>query len=126
MWHDNGKPIEALRYMAAALYRFPGEAFDRYALDERAKRFESVPVPALLAMELAYSGSKSQMLKLFKHSFKEGDGKGKGGKASFAKVITEMAGGKFGSYNETATANIYTLLEQFNENLKPKPKHRRR
>lgn len=124
MWHDNGKPREALQYMAAVLYRFPGERFDRFALDERAKRFAAVPLPALLAMELAYSGSKAQMVKLFKHAFKESDGKG--GKASFAKVITEMAGGKFGSYDTTATANIYTLLEQFNENLKPKPKTRRR
>ena len=37
----------------------------------------------------------------------------------FGKILLQMAGGKFGSHNETKLTPLHTFLEQLNEDLTP-------
>jgi len=113
------KHRNALQYLAAVLYPGKGETFDRFELDARAKRFAKTPLKTLLAIEAAYFGSKNAIVKRFKHAFKPSGKKVSGPKQGFGKVILEMAGGKFGAHNITLKTNIYTFLEEFNDNLNP-------
>lgn len=113
------KHRNALQYLAAVLYPHTGESFNRFALDVRAKRFAKTPLKTLLAVEAAYFGSKNAIVKRFKYAFKPSGKKASGTKHGFGKVILEMAGGKFGAHGTTLKTNIYTFLEEFNDNLNP-------
>lgn len=116
---DKEKHRNPLQYMAAALYRRKGYIFETTDLPELAKRFDKVPLSKLLAMELAYNGSKSAVVKRFPVAFPKNAGKPAGGKQyGFGKVILNMSGPTFGNYKETGQTNIYTFLEEFEENIK--------
>lgn len=113
--------IQCLIYLAATLYsktKKPRQPFDKLDLPQKAKKFESLGLPVLLAIELAYSGSKNNIVKRFPQAFPNADTKQKSKKYGFSKVILQMAGGKFGNHEQTKSTNIYTFLEEFNQNLK--------
>jgi hypothetical protein len=110
-----------LIYLAAVLYsktKQPREVFDKNNLPDKIKHFQKVPLPILLCVELAYFGCKNNLVKRFPKAFPKGTKKVSSSKYGFGKVILEMAGGKFGNHEQTKTTNIYTFLEEFEQNLK--------
>lgn len=118
-WRET-KDVEFLYYLMATLYsetKQPREKFDKNNLPEKVKHFKKIPIEVMLSAEIAYFGCKNHIVKKFPEAF-PAKGKKSKKKYGFGKVILEMAGGKFGNHNETKTTNIYTFLEEFNENLK--------
>lgn len=115
------KDLDCLIHLAAVLYsktKQPRESFDKNNLPEKIKHFKKVSLPVLLCVELAYFGCKNNLVKRFPKAFPERVKKTSNSKYGFGKVILQMAGGKFGNHEQTKTTNIYTFLEEFNENLK--------
>jgi len=118
LW-DKERHRNPLQYMAATIYKRSGPVFDNTALPHLAKQFDNVPLHKLLAMELAYNGSKNALVKRYPVAFPKSNGPATGGKQyGFGKAVLTMAGGKFGSHKETGQTNIYTFLEEFEENIK--------
>jgi hypothetical protein len=118
----NTKNIEFLVYLAATLYSKelnPRDKFDKNNLPQKIKYFSRIPVEKLIAVELAYFGSKNLIVKRYPKAFPQ-NVKKSNSKYGFGKVILQMAGGKFGNHEQTKTTNVYTFLEEFNENLKSK------
>lgn len=115
------KNPEYLHYLAAALYsekKQPREAFDKNNLPDKAKLFSKVPLSMLLSIELSYAGCKNHLAEKFTKAFPKSLRKNKiRKKYGFAKVVLQMAGGKFGNHEQTKATNIYTFLEEFEENL---------
>jgi len=121
LWHKE-RHRKALEYLAAVLYSTAPNVrppFERNELEVKAALFRTVPMEKLLAMELAYAGCKNYIVarfpKAFPRSAKATPQKGK--KYGFGKVVLTMAGGKFGDHEKTRRTNIYTFLEEFEENL---------
>lgn len=111
---------ECLVYLVAVLYsknKQPREVFDKNNLPEKIKHFKNVPLPILYCVELAYFGCKTNLVKRFPKAFPKGIKKVSRTKYGFAKVVLQMAGGKFGNHEQTKATNIYTFLEEFTENL---------
>ena len=118
----NTKNIEFLVYLAATLYSKelnPRDKFDKNNLPQKIKYFSKVPIEKLIAVELAYFGSKNSIVKRFPKAFPQ-NVKKSNSRYGFGKVILQMAGGKFGNHEQTKNTNVYTFLEEFNENLKSK------
>lgn len=125
-WY-NTKKLVYLQYMAAVLYAEVDEKgkripFDKELLEAKAKRFKKVKRSHLLAISLAYIGCRSHLAPQFPHVFPKKKGEQpkqtKLQSSGFGKVSLHLAGGKFGSYNETKATNIYTFLAEYNELLK--------
>ncbi|HSD07897.1 hypothetical protein [Flavobacterium sp.] len=120
-WRET-KNIEYLQYMLAVLYT-PKQRplFDKNELHDKALLFKNVPPKTLLTVELAYFGCKNNLVKRFPKAFpkaKKGDAKPKK-KYGFAKVILGMAKGDLSKLELIKKVNIYTFLEQFEEDLTP-------
>lgn len=113
-----------LIYLAATLYSIskqPRELFDKNNLPDKIKHFQKVPIHTLICVELAYFGCKNHLVKRFPKAFPatiSSSATKQSKKYGFGKVILQMAGGKFGNHEETKKTNVYTFLEEFNENLK--------
>jgi len=110
-----------LIYLAAVLYsktKQPREVFDKNNLPDKIKYFQKVTAADLLRVDLAYFGSKNNLVKRFPKAFPKSTKKVTGSKYGFGKVILQMAGGKFGNHEQTKLTNIYTFLEEFEQNLK--------
>lgn len=119
-WRET-KQKDFLIYLAAVLYsktKQPREFFDKNSLHDKSKHFKKVPLPVLLAVELAYFGSKNNLVKRFPQAFPTNGPQPKTKNYGFSKVILQMSGGKFGNHEETKATNIYTFLEEFEQNLK--------
>lgn len=120
-WRET-KNKESLVYLAAVLYsktKQPRELFDKNNLPEKIKHFSKLPLDVLLCIELAYFGSKNNLVKRFPQAFPVHTKKTKNNrKHGFGKVILHMAGGKFGNHEQTKATNVFTFLEEFNDNLK--------
>lgn len=124
-WRET-KNIEYLQYMAAVLYAESKnrKTFDKNELHELAKPFSKLSVKKLLAIELAYFGCKNNLVKRFPKAFpkqKPGEAKPKK-KYGFSKVILTMAKGDLSKVDLIKKVNIYTFLEQFEEDLTPPKK----
>lgn len=119
-WRET-KNIEFLRYMAAALYTEDKKrpVFDKDDLHEKALPFYKVPVHKLFAIELAYFGCKNSIVKRFPKAFpKTGkNAKTQNKKYGFSKVILTMARGDLSKLESIKRVNIYSFLEQFEEDL---------
>lgn len=120
------KNIEYLQYMAAVLYS-PSKTrpvFDKNELHDRAKPFEKLSPAKLFAIELAYFGCKNNLVKRFPKAFpKSKPGAAKPNKKyGFSKVILSMAKGDLSKLDLIKKVNIYTFLEQFEEDLTPAKK----
>lgn len=120
------KNIEYLHYLAAVLYtptknRPP---FDKNALHEMAVPFSKLSPRKLFAIELAYFGCKNNLVKRFPKAFpKPAEGVSKPSKKyGFSKVILSMAKGDLSKLESIKRVNIYTFLEQFEEDLTPPKK----
>ena len=124
-WRET-KKVEYLQYMAAVLYYASGKRglFDKNELHDKAKPFSKLPIKKLLAIELAYFGCKNNLVKRFPKAFpkqKPGEAKPKK-KYGFSKVILSMAKGDLSKLDLIKKVNIYTFLEQFEEDLTPDKK----
>lgn len=124
-WRES-KNIEYLQYMAAVLYSEGKQRilFDKNDLHDKAILFKHVPVKKLLAVEMAYFGCKNNLVKRFPKAFpkpKPGTAKPKK-KYGFSKVILSMAKGDLSKLEKIKKVNIYTFLEQFEEDLTPPSK----
>lgn len=123
-WHET-KNLDYLRYMLAVLYT-PKERgiFDKNDLHEKALPFKKVSLKKLFAIEQAYFGCKNSLVKRFPKAFpksKPGATKPKK-KYGFSKVILSMAKGDLSKLDLIKKVNIYTFLEQFEEDLTPEKK----
>lgn len=117
------KNIEFLQYMAAVLYSSSKTRglFDKNDLHDLAKPFEKLSRAKLFTIELAYFGCKNNLVKRFPKAFpkqKPGTAKPKK-KYGFSKVILSMAKGDLSKLDLIKKVNIYTFLEQFEEDLTP-------
>ena len=124
-WRET-KKVEYLQYMAAVLYYASGKRglFDKNELHDKAKPFSKLPIKKLLAIELAYFGCKNNLVKRFPKAFpkqKPGEAKPKK-KYGFSKVILSRAKGDLSKLDLIKKVNIYTFLEQFEEDLTPDKK----
>lgn len=121
------KDFEYLRYLAAVLYRENDDngkrvKFDKTELDKRAKQIEKTNQKTLLAILLTYQGSRGYLFAQYPTVFPKRKGTAKAPKTSgFGKLVLHFSGGKFGTYNETKNTNVYTFLDEFEEQLKKKP-----
>ncbi|MRX40571.1 hypothetical protein GJU43_14880 [Flavobacterium sp. LC2016-23] len=121
-WRET-KDLEFLRYMLAVLYT-PDKArsvFDKNDLHEKAIPFKKVSLQKLFAVEQAYFGCKNALVKRFPKAFpkpKPGAAKPKK-KYGFSKVILTMAKGDLSKLDLIKKVNVYTFLEQFEEDLTP-------
>lgn len=124
-WRET-KNIEYLQYMAAVLYTETKTRpfFDKNELHDKAKPFSKLEIKKLLAIELAYFGCKNNLVKRFPKAFP----KQKPGavqpqkKYGFSKVILSMSKGDLSKLDLIKKVNIYTFLEQFEEDLTPDKK----
>jgi hypothetical protein len=124
-WHET-KNIEYLQYLAAVLYSPTKnrQLFDKNELHEKAKPFSKLSIKKLFAIELAYFGCKNNLVKRFPKAFpKQSPGAAKPKKKyGFSKVILSMAKGDLSKLDLIKKVNIYTFLEQFEEDLTPAKK----
>lgn len=114
------KNLEYLQMLTAILYVpsvMKRPEFTKEILPHLSDSFSKVPVEQLLAIELTYFGCKTALTKRFPKAFPKNAGKSNGKKYGFAKVILQMAGQKFGNHAETRKTNIYTFLEQFQQDI---------
>jgi hypothetical protein len=121
-WRET-KNFEFLQYMVAVLYTDSKTRplFDKNELHEKAIIFKNVPAKKLLAIEMAYFGCKNSLVKRFPKAFPKalpGAAKPKK-KYGFSKVILSMAKGDLSKLDLIKKINIYTFLEQFEEDLTP-------
>lgn len=124
-WRET-KNIEYLQYLAAVLYTRTKTRpdFDKNQLHDNALLFKKIPVKQLLAMEIAYFGCKNNLVKRFPKVFPKpvpGAAPPKK-KYGFGKVILSMAKGDLSKVEKIKKVNIYTFLEQFEEDLTPPKK----
>jgi hypothetical protein len=118
------KNTEYLQMLVAVLYvshNGKRPEFVREILPQLSDSFSKMKTEDLLAIELAYFGSKNTLLKRFPKAFpkgKEGDEKLKSNKKyGFAKVILEMTKGDLSKLKSIQSVNIYTFLEQFQQDI---------
>jgi hypothetical protein len=124
-WRET-RNFEFLQYMIAVLYTDSKTrpTFDKNELHEKAIVFKNVHVRKMLAIEQCYFGCKNNLVKRFPKAFpkpKPGASKPKK-KYGFSKVILGMAKGDLSKLETIKKVNIYTFLEQFEEDLTPPPK----
>lgn len=118
------KNTEYLQMLVAVLY-VPTNAkrpeFIKDILPLLSDSFSKVKKSDLMAIELAYFGSKNNLVKRFPKAFpirKEGEDKPKNNKKyGFAKVILEMTKGDLSKLKAIQSVNIYTFLEQFQQDI---------
>ncbi|MFV9552097.1 hypothetical protein [Algibacter sp. PT7-4] len=122
-WH-NTQDFEYLQYLTAVLYREKKYGkrvnFDKTELEVRAKSLKKINKPTLLAIALSYQGCRSHLTKQYPLVFPKPKTPPKTPptKSGFGSIVLHLAGGKFGTHNETKTTNVYTFLNEFTEQLK--------
>lgn len=122
---------EYLHYLAATLYvqtEQPIRVFDKNVLQFKHKAFAQLHPAVLKSIEIAFSGCKQHLFNKFNLAFpkKGGSLKSSKKKYGFGKVVLQMAGGKFGTHEETKRTNCYTFLEQFEEDLRTAAKNNKK
>ncbi|MBS9773802.1 MAG: hypothetical protein KGV59_01415 [Tenacibaculum sp.] len=127
-WHKT-KDKEYLQYLCAVLYRKTDKqgkriTFDKHDLARRANAFKNVSLKKLLVVAMAYQGCKTYITKQYPRVFPKAHPtptKERGQKlpnsSGFGKLILQLAGGKFGTYEETKRTNVYTFLSELSEQL---------
>lgn len=119
------KNTEYLQMLTAVLYvsnEGKRPEFIKEILPQLSDSFSKIKAADLMAIELAYFGSKNTLVKRFPKAFpkaKEGDEKPKTNKQKygFAKVILEMTKGDLSKLKAIQSVNIYTFLEQFQQDI---------
>ena len=115
-WRET-KNTEYLQYLAATLYTpHPRPGFNKLDLDTVVKPFKKLPLKSLLAIELTFFGCKNNLAARFKKVFSSGFKKSQK-KYGFGKVILEMAKGDLSKHPTVKQTNIFTFLEQFQEDI---------
>jgi hypothetical protein len=126
-WYDK-KDLEYLVYLTAVLYREKDAkgkriAFDKSELEQRAAALTSMDTQIFYATFLSYAGCRNYLIEQFPTIFPKSDGPQTPPKSSgFGKLILELSGKKFGTYQQTKATNIYTFLSDLELELKKIPK----
>lgn len=110
-----------LYYLAAVLYTpsKPGvdrPEFDKLKLKELMLPFKKVSLKKLLAIEVTYFGCKNNIVNRFKKAFPKHAKNPKKG-YGFGKVILTMTKGDLSKLDKIQNVNVFTFLEQFQEDL---------
>lgn len=131
----NTSELEYLRYLTAVLYQPLDESgaripFNKNLLDYRADLFSKLSKSELLAIQLAYHGSRNYMEPLFPYVFPkqnkatvETSQTQKVTSSGLGKAILELSGGKFGNLSETKQTNAYDFLAELNLLMKKSKKN---
>lgn len=116
-WRET-KNKEYLYYLAATLYTptLPRPVFDKLNLNDMVMPFRKLNFKTLLAIEIAFFGSKNNLTKRFKKVFSTSF-KTSQKKYGFGKVILEMTKGDLSKHPIVKTTNIFTFLEQFQDDI---------
>lgn len=126
-WRET-KNLEYLHYLAAVIYTktITRRTFDKNELHQGALLFKKLPLAKLLAMEIAYFGCKNHLVKRFPRVFPAGVPSGSKIKSNygFGKIILSMAKGDLSKLETIKRVNIYSFLEQFEEDLKTSSKQK--
>lgn len=118
------KNIEYLQFLTALLYRENTAAgkrtyFDKNELEKRFKALGKTNENVFLTTAIIYQGCREYLYTRFPVVFpKTEDKQTVPKKSGFGELILEVSGGKFGSFNETKSTNIYTFLADFENKLK--------
>jgi hypothetical protein len=117
------KEFKYLQFLAAVLYvktPYPDRpTFNKHNLNKASKAFKRVRKRKLLAVAFCYMGAKNYITKKYPLTFPAPvEGAIGGQDKGFNPVIIQMSGGKFGTHTETKTTNLYTFLDEYEENLK--------
>lgn len=122
----NTKNLDYLEALAAILYREVEDydvrlPFVKDELNARIERFENVDRKTLFAIYRSYQGCRFYIEEQFPRIFPKSEAKKKKKKkppeSQFAKLILDLANGKFGIYQETAKINVYIFLSDFQNQL---------
>lgn len=114
------KNIEYLYYLAAVLYTTnPRPQFNKLNLPALVQPFYKVPHKQLLAIEVAFDGCKNIIANRFRKVFPKpvGQQKKKRQKYGFGKIILEMTHKDLSKYQTISDVNIYTFLEQVQQDI---------
>lgn len=119
--------LDYLKVIAAVLYRKKENGkridFSKQDLDEYLKPFKHIHPKYLACIALSYKGSSLYIQSKYPNVFKKAapvKDTSKLKKPSLFKLVLDMAGHKFGTLNETKSANIHDFLTELNNLLKPK------
>lgn len=119
------KNREYLQMLTAVLYTTSKglrPEFFKELLPDLSDSFSKIKTADLLAIELAYFGSKTALTKRFPKAFPKSNQEGSAKKSNqqkygFAKVILEMTKGDLSKLRTIQQVNIYTFLEQFQQDI---------
>lgn len=122
--YRNTQDTTYLKYLAAVLYTSPKNhinrpEFNKLNLNTQVTPFKKVSLKKLIAVEIAFLGCKNIIAKRFKKAFPKPspDAKPQKQKYGFGKVILEMTRGDLSKLKSIQDVNIYTFLEQFNQDI---------
>lgn len=108
---------EYLHYLAAVLYTpLPRPVFNKLDLEAKAKTFKRLSEIKLIAIHICFSGCKNIIAQRFKKVFPKTNSK-KQPKYGFGKVILQMCRQDLSKYDKITNINIYTFLEQFQDDI---------
>jgi hypothetical protein len=122
LYHTGGmQDMHALDMMIAILYRAPmpkykpemGDIRQPYNIhlnELRAAQLAKVSVGIKKAILLWYMGCRSEIVESYPFLFKKSDKGGAAGLKGWTPIIYDLAGGKFGTLNETANTPLKTIL----------------
>jgi hypothetical protein len=125
--YRNTQDIKILPYLAATLYvqqKQPRPPYDKNDLSFKIDDFKKLSLGELLVIEMAFAGCKEYLALKFTKVFpkpKETSTEQSTKKAvnsQFPKLILELSGGKFGTYEQTCRTNCYTFLAEFDNLIK--------
>lgn len=116
------KDPEYLHYLAAVLYTTKDRpVFDKLKLEPLANMFSKVSDINLIAMHVTFSGCVTHIAKRFPKAFPKTNNK-KPSKYGFGKIILQMCRQDLSKHPIISQTNIYTFLEQFEDDIKNAPK----
>lgn len=115
------KELDYLKYLTAVLY-VKGPLVKRPIFDKENLKNNTLQLPylsknKLLAISMCYLGCREHIQAKYPKTFPKTKAKSKGADKGFNPVIRQMAGAKFGAFNETRNTNMYVFLDEYEENL---------
>ena len=120
-WTQKKMPID-LERLAATLYRKNRKGsrpvFQLKEMTSYGRQLPKLSEGELIAIMLAFQGTRKLLIKTHRHIFKGGGGKGQ--YTSFSKIINDMATSTpqpFGDFYKTQTANTHDFLKVLDQQL---------
>lgn len=111
-----------LKYLTAVLYTqqkgMLRPTFNKEMLNVLVAKLPKINHPTLYAVALCYMGSRNSLIKKYPLAFPADSSVSESETSGLNPVILQMAGKKFGTYNQTNQTNVYLFFEEYQENLK--------